>query len=99
MPDLDSAIRERLAWRVEGADPNDLDAVIVKELVGALSAVLDVHHPEPETGPFAHSYCRECHEGGPGYEAEQVPYPCPTVLAIADKLGIYTPPSPAPDQP
>jgi hypothetical protein len=48
----------------------------------ALLDVLDVHKRD------GRGCCTECRESGPGYEAESVPYPCPTVRAIAEQLEI-----------
>lgn len=51
-------------------------------LNGAVEAVLDLHAPDQRGN------CSECRDGGPGYEAEPVKAPCPTVRAIAKGLKI-----------
>lgn len=83
MSDPDAAIRTRLdeyddsmtrTGSLWGAD----------EMRNALLAVLVAHERD------SRGHCTECRESGPGHEAESVPYPCPTVLAIAEKLGVET---------
>jgi hypothetical protein len=76
--DLDAAIRERLALD-ENSHYFRYDSEMIQ---GAILTVLDIHK---RNGPGC---CTECWEFGPGYEGEPVPYPCPTVLAIAKGLGI-----------
>lgn len=51
-------------------------------LNGVVDAVLGLHAPDQ------HGNCSECCGGGPGYEAEPVKAPCPTVRTIAKGLGI-----------
>lgn len=86
MTDLDAAIRERLEIRDTG-ESTDFDPRFVYdcELVqGAMLAVLELHRPEAYS---RRPFCAHCRESGIGYEGA-VPYPCPTVLAIAKGLGI-----------
>lgn len=83
MTDLDAAIRAKL----DKYDRSMLDTGSqwgVEEMQAAILVVLDIHK---RNGPDC---CTECWESGPGYEGEPVPYPCPTVLAIAEKLEIET---------
>lgn len=84
MTDLDAAIRAKLEIQDSGEytayDPRFVyDCEIVQT---ALFAVLELH----KRSHF--SDCTECRESGPGYEAEPAPYPCPTIRAVAEKLGI-----------
>lgn len=80
MTDLNAAIRERLVL-----DEDSLCFRYDSEMVqGAVLAVLDLHRP----GAYSRRpFCAHCREGGIGYEGA-VPYPCSTVLAIAEGLGI-----------
>lgn len=78
MTDLDAAIRERLALDEDGHYFR-YDSEMIQ---GAVLAALDLHERNDR------GYCTECWEFGPGYEGEPVPYPCPTVQAVAKGLGI-----------
>jgi hypothetical protein len=80
--DIAQQIRDRLddrAWR------NLLRTAGGQVMHRAILAVLDLHKPEWNGGTQICWYCRE---GGPGYEAEPVAYPCDTVKTIAKALGI-----------
>jgi len=82
MKDLAKQIRERLddpAWR------NLLRTAGGQIMRRAILAAVEVHKPEWNGGT---QICWCCREGGPGYEAEPVAYPCGTVTAIAEALEI-----------
>lgn len=98
MPDLHAAIRERLDLRptfgvaalaTGTVAPNAARWINVAN--AAIEAVLKLHRPEDSEYTDADGQsrtstdCDTCDTGG-------VPdgWPCPTVLAIADKLGIPT---------
>jgi hypothetical protein len=50
--------------------------------------LLELHYPQQDGSPFIDSFqCRTCsQDGGDGYQY-LVPFPCPTVLAIAEGYG------------
>lgn len=53
----------------------------------ALLGVLEVHKPERDSvGAKVWHNCASCRDTG--WNGPEVPWPCPTVLAIAEKLGI-----------
>lgn len=83
MPDLDAVIRARLD---EFDDSMGRTGSLwgAEEMRAALLAVLDAHEPEG----VAPTRCSQCLDGGPGYEAEPAEWPCPTVQAIAQALGV-----------
>jgi hypothetical protein len=90
MTDLLAAIRERLEI-VDSGDFTTYDGRFVYDCEfpqAALFAVLELHRPEPGTLGAVAAVCAHCREGGSGYEAEPVLYPCDTVKAIAKGLGI-----------
>jgi hypothetical protein len=95
MPDLDDAIRAEIGHAVQqikGCDPDTFTAMAADELSAALFAALDLHKPflaEPTGDPDYTSY--QCMGCAPVEDWESVHYPCPTVLAIAEKLGVEVP--------
>lgn len=84
MSELDAAIRQ---WVTEGSEYEDLPTSWAK-VTGALLATLDLHQPcdaeqiEPGGGAIWGKACVECGSGSIGS------WPCPTVRAIAEKLGV-----------
>jgi hypothetical protein len=79
---LDQAIRAKLRREFDAAFANHWS-----EYQDAVEAVLDLH-AVTGTGPYV--YCNECREGL-GYDAGHADWPCPTVRAIAEKLGVDVP--------
>lgn len=78
MSGLDAAIRAKLAADEAGDEywPN---------YKAAIEAVLDLHQPpDAPLDPIFRRYCRTC---GAYYEYP-VACPCPTVVGIAEKLGV-----------
>lgn len=75
MSDLDVRLRQHLAMTV----PPTPDG---RDLTRALAAVLDLHKPNPVTGRWP--YCEVCVGGYEGVSE----WPCPTVRAIAKRLGV-----------
>lgn len=87
MSDLYAAIRERLGAYVDegcGYSGHDCRVTGHDEMKAALLAVLERHKPDQWGN------CSECREGGPGYEAEGVRAPCPSVKDIAEALEVQT---------
>lgn len=88
MPDLDAAIRAKLKRREHvfpgmGGERRQLIVDWCEAVEAVVLAVLELHKPNPHPSSLG-PYCEQC-EGG--YEG-RAPWPCPTVLAIAEKLGI-----------
>lgn len=55
--------------------------------VAAVRAVVELHKPEPtHPGPLSTLVCHGCELDG--YDAEHPPWPCWTITAIAEALGI-----------
>jgi hypothetical protein len=81
--DLDAAIRERLALDEDGHYFR-YDSEMIQR---AVLAVLDLHRPIE--GRYAGVPACSCLPD-PSDEAVAHEWPCPTVLAIAEKLGIET---------
>lgn len=74
---LDQAIRASIT--------NQLELGITYEnTANAVLAVLDLHKPDNDY-PLSGVKCTECEDA---YGAEREDYPCDTVKAIADALGI-----------
>ena len=92
MTDLDAAICAKLAsW---GDDPCGYATCVVvgwSEMRAALVAVLDRHKPRTAVkGPLeGKPICDECSDGTNEWLATADP--CPTVRAIAEKLGVEVP--------
>lgn len=84
MTDLDAAIRAKLDRQ---RDTMTVDGMFISDITGdwegALVAVLNIHKRDDRC------CCTECQESGLGWDG-QMPYPCPTVRAIAKGLGIET---------
>lgn len=81
MIDLDAAIRAKLA----ADDARVSDEIYWDAYRDAVLAVLDLHQP-PDVllEPLFKRYCATC---GAYYEYPTL-YPCPTVRALAEKLGV-----------
>ena len=61
-----------------------------RELLAALRAVLDEHHPDRADGGQTCSRCGDWSDGydvGGMFVAIEMAYPCPTVRAITDALA------------
>lgn len=87
MSDLNAAIRERLEIRDSG-DSTGYDPYFVYdcELVqAAMFAVLDLHKPI-----WDGQRCDHCRDSVPDCGTEPACWPCETIRAIAEKLGIET---------
>lgn len=87
MTDLDAAIRARLVLHDSG-EATVLDmrcAYDCETTQAALLAVLDLHHPD-DCGD-----CSACTRWEDDMVAHAMEYPCPTLRAIAEKLGVEAP--------
>ncbi len=81
MNGLDRAIRARLDATTEHNYPE------MQAMRDALLAVLDAH-PVADDGSGDLTVCKTCCGPSEDWERYALPWPCPTVLGIAEKLGV-----------